>query len=604
MMRDYAKVFRSKRCRTFLLVVLSLSFVVFATPVKPAQASTPEPTTRYCTSVSYNLGGSSSGTHENTHVSDNVYHWSYGKLFRFYDPDFGRVFYYVLDVVYTFNIGSFDRLQVTKVEVEGEARTDDASTSGETVKLEIFNYGTNSWKPCGSFVGTTSDVVLSWSDVTNPSDYIDAAGNMKLRWSFGAEDFSELGIDFQCIKLTIRQWTFMVYLDADNNLDSSGVEDFNEMEMVGSTLEVSVVVQMDRRNGPAKRYLVTRDTDPGTITSPVIQDLGEVNMGSNETLADFVKWGINNYVALRYCLVLWDHGNGFQYICVDETSDYDYLDMIELQYALDAVKIETGKTIDLIGFDACLMQMTEVAYQIRNYGTVMVASEETMPPEGWPYDTVLGNLTDAPGMEAAEFGEKIVDAYEDYWTPTQYVYYYYPHGWAEIPIVKLTLSAICLTQMDDLAVWLDDFAIRLYNALSDPTLNTSIRECREKAQEYMTDISPYHYYYVDLYNFTKLVYDHPDISEIIKDRAYHLMEAINNTVIHEWHDIGAYAYYYSYGGIPREVWKWGCPGSHGLSIYFPDDPDDYFRSTYEALDFSDEHFCWPNFLKEYLGLPL
>lgn len=120
----------------------------------------------------------------------------------------------------------------------------------------------------------------------------------------------------------------------------------------------------------------------------------------------------------------------------------------------------------------------------------------------------------------------------------------------------------------------------------------------------MTDISPYHYYYVDLYNFTKLVYDHPDISEIIKDRAYHLMEAINNTVIHEWHDIGAYAYYYSYGGIPREVWKWGCPGSHGLSIYFPDDPDDYFRSTYEALDFSDEHFCWPNFLKEYLGLPL
>lgn len=616
MIRDYAKVFRNKRCRTLLLALLSLSLVVFAAPAKPAHASTLEPTTLYCTSVSYNLGRSYSGTHENTHASDNVYHWSYGRLFRFYEPGIGWIFYYVLDVVYTFNIGSFERLQVTKVEVEGEARTNYASTSGETVDLEIFNYRTNSWQPCGSFVGSTSDVVLSWSDTVDPLDFIDTAGNMKLRWFFGAQDFSRLGIDFQCIKLTIRHWTFMVYLDADNNLESAGIDDFLEMASVGSTLEVSVVVQIDRNPNwiefygydsrfgnwtGCKRFYVSKDMEPWPENA--VQDLGEVNMGSNITLADFTEWAMNNYVAMRYCLVLWDHGNGFQYVCVDETSDYDYLDMIELKYALDTVKSETGKIIDLIGFDACLMQMTEVAYQIRNYGTVMVASEETMPLDGWPYDTVLGNLTDAPDMEAAEFGEKIVDAYEDFWTPTHYVYYDLNGEEAYIPIVKLTLSAINLTRMNDLAVWLDDFAIRLYNALSDPTLNASIRECRAKAQEYMTEYDPSHRYYVDLYNFTRLVYEHPNITDVIKDRAWNLMDAINKTVTSEWHDYGAYAYYIRNLRV-REVWMWGCPGSHGISIYFPDDPNDYFRSPYEALDFSNEHFCWPNFLKEYLGLPL
>jgi len=602
-LRDYPKYSKSKGCRAILLVILSLSLYGYVAPVKPVRASTAEQRTLYCTSVSYTTGGSSSSTHEDTHVSDNVYHWSYGRLFRWWDEEYGRGYFYVLEAEYSFNIGDIgglDRLRVSQVEVNGEARINRAS-SNEIVDLYILNYRTNSWQLCGRFLGTTSDVTLSWSDTINPSDYIDTAGNMKLMWDFVAVDFSRLGIDFQCIKLTMRpwKWAFMVYLDADNDLDSFGVKDFNEMEMVGSTPDVAIIVQMDRYNASANRYLVTKDTDPNTITSPVVQALGEVNMGSNNTLMDFVKWVINKYVALHYCLVLWDHGNGFQYVCVDAASNYDYLDMIELKYALNAVKTDTGKIVDLIGFDACLMQMSEVAYQIRNYGTVMVASEETMPAEGWPYDLVLGNLTSTPDMDTGQFATKIVDAYEDYWTPTHYLWYL-PDDY--IPIVKLTLSAIDLTQMDNLAVYLDDFAIRLYNALLyDPNQAAAIRQCREKAQEYMTADSRDHWYYVDLYNFTKLVYDHPNISGTIKDRAYNLMEAINSTVIHEWHDYGAYAYYLEYHGRVREVWVWGCPGSHGLSIYFPDDQDDYF-SSYEALDFSDEHFCWREFLKEYLGL--
>ncbi|HZK12435.1 MAG TPA: hypothetical protein VFD10_08860, partial [Atribacterota bacterium] len=42
------------------------------------------------------------------------------------------------------------------------------------------------------------------------------------------------------------EWTVMVYLDSDNNLESAGIDDINEMEIAGSTSEVNIVVQADR----------------------------------------------------------------------------------------------------------------------------------------------------------------------------------------------------------------------------------------------------------------------------------------------------------------------------------------------------------------------
>ena len=41
-------------------------------------------------------------------------------------------------------------------------------------------------------------------------------------------------------------WTFMVYMDGDNNLEAAALNDFREMAHVGSTADVNIVVQLDR----------------------------------------------------------------------------------------------------------------------------------------------------------------------------------------------------------------------------------------------------------------------------------------------------------------------------------------------------------------------
>ena len=55
----------------------------------------------------------------------------------------------------------------------------------------------------------------------------------------------------------------------------------------------------------------------GTVTArqavtPGIEDFGEVNSGSPQTLAWFIKTAIKMFPAKKYGLSLWDHGGGWQ----------------------------------------------------------------------------------------------------------------------------------------------------------------------------------------------------------------------------------------------------------------------------------------------------
>ena len=167
----------------------------------------------------------------------------------------------------------------------------------------------------------------------------------------------------------------------------------------------------------AKRFYVTQDTDTAIINSPVIADLGEVNMGDPAILQSFIEWAIANYPAQHYALVLWNHGSGWRErnsaeavksVCIDDQSG-DELTMTELRSALNAANATTGEVLDIVGFDACLMQMVEVAYQVMGSASrplvdITVGSEETEPGDGWDYAATLTALTASPTMTPSAAG--------------------------------------------------------------------------------------------------------------------------------------------------------------------------------------------------------
>ena len=375
------------------------------------------------------------------------------------------------------------------------------------------------------------------------------------------------------------EWTVMIYLDSDNNLESAGIDDINEMEIAGSTTDVNIVVQVDRipysvlaannegyaddiSNGNwtnTRRYYITQDFDPVQINSQLKSDLGELNMGDPQTLIDFASWATTNYPAKKYLLVIWNHGGGFRSpayttkdIAWDDTSGGDRITMPELEYALSTISTQMGKNIDIVGMDACFMAMTEVAYQIKDYADILVASEESEPFDGWPYDTVLGELAGNPLISSEQFAADIVDKY----------IFSYPYN-------NVTQSAIDLSYMDTLASQLSNLALAI---MSDSSTTKSKYVLASTSSQYYGDWD-----FIDLYDFCNQLLTYSNSLEV-KNIASSIQQALNYAVIKSGHSGGSIS------------------GSKGLSIYFPYTAYHYY---YNYTNFAQDTF-WDEMLS-YLG---
>ena len=226
-----------------------------------------------------------------------------------------------------------------------------------------------------------------------------------------------------------RKWTIMVFMAADNNLATAGIEDIDEMEAAGVTSDVQVVVQAEfspselalyncdascfnRPNFNTFRYALTGQGTAVLGPNGTATDLGNRNMTDPAEINEFVLWAKQNYPADHYALVLWNHGGGYAGLLQDETTAGSSLMSIgELPAALNGVG-----TIDVLDFDMCLMAGYETLVQIDGLVDYAVFSEEVVPGEGNPYqavvDAVQANATASPRTIAAQFVSAFNTAYQ------------------------------------------------------------------------------------------------------------------------------------------------------------------------------------------------
>ena len=219
----------------------------------------------------------------------------------------------------------------------------------------------------------------------------------------------------------LPEWTIIVYSDADDDvLEEDLLADVNEMELVGSNPQMNIVVQIDRAEGAfggdgdwtdTRRLLITQDADLNQVTSQVVENIGEADMGDPQTLADFVTWSIQHYPAKKYALIMSDHGGGWTGGFSDLQSDSS-LTLREISGAVAQVQgAMGGQKFEIIGFDACLMAMIEVYGSLYPYSNYMVASEEVIPATGWSYASWLGKLAQDPTADGRTVTQAIVSSY-------------------------------------------------------------------------------------------------------------------------------------------------------------------------------------------------
>lgn len=186
-----------------------------------------------------------------------------------------------------------------------------------------------------------------------------------------------------------KKWTVLIYSASDNNLYDMMQTDLDEAERVGTTDQLNVVAQTDHgpRGGGGQRLELQTNQEPG-VQSPVLEELGPVNMASPETLADFVTWGQENYPAENYMLILSDHGGGWRGALSDQSAR-GWMSTPKIAEGLALAEERTGRKLDVLGFDACLMASSEVAHEVKDHAAFMVGSEEVEGGAGWAYNRVL-----------------------------------------------------------------------------------------------------------------------------------------------------------------------------------------------------------------------
>jgi len=374
----------------------------------------------------------------------------------------------------------------------------------------------------------------------------------------------------------------------------------------------------------------------GNALPPQVSELPdntESNMGHPETLISFVEWARRRYPANHYMLVMWDHGDGWRLlhtvslqknlpaareirmddarmadavrgqraagesalidtipfdrsvdaphraISMDDT-DRDRLYMREVQTALETSF--PAKNLDVLGFDACLMQMVENGFAMRRVAKVMVGSEELEPGDGWQYDQWLKSLVDSPTMDEVALGRTLVRSYKQTY---------------ETVDPTTTLSAIDLRQskMDILAQAISDLAEELTASLPTEVANT--RSARESCTPYAPG---YGYYGIDLYRFCeRLIAQTTKLA--LRQKAQAVVQLLESSPI----------VLDSYAGSERQ----GRFGSHGIAIYFPPTKSAYdsdpFGPAYKdpsvggglvdyPVEFVERH-RWDNFLHAYFA---
>lgn len=307
--------------------------------------------------------------------------------------------------------------------------------------------------------------------------------------------------------VTGNKWTVMVYLDADNNLTTASLLDLEEMQAVGSTANITFIVQHDTLGGPTKRYKVEK----GSLT--LLGDLGELDMSDGATLRDFVTYSAGAFPADHYALVIWNHGQGWKAAAegavtksifndVDNGKPNSYLSNYYVAAALAEANARAGITLDILGIDACEMAVLEAAYEFRTVARILVASQELVSSYGWDYDDLFGRLVKDPAMSPPTFAKAMVASFRKY---------YEASGFKDQTISALALdplySSDAATSIAAVAQGVNSLALEYISLMENPATRAaalaSLTSARQAVQEFDQEALPATY--VDLVHLSRLL---------------------------------------------------------------------------------------------------
>lgn len=375
-----------------------------------------------------------------------------------------------------------------------------------------------------------------------------------------------------------KPWTVLVYIAADNTLSDFAPLDLTEMQKVGSNSNVNMLAYYSSKLPGKGKNSSKLFINKGSVTTLSVTP--NLDSGLEKTFQDALSWACSDYPSDNLMVIMWDHGYGtlnpgrspfgWKGICWDDTTgsfltDRDCCDAFK--YVCNTYR--GGKKIDVVACDACLMASLEVAHTFRSYVNYFVASEETIPGNGYQYAYVLAPFQ--TGVPAPiDLAKSLVKSYNDCYKTSGEGY---------------TLSALDLGQLDPLVANLNQisqfFIVQLKSANKKTVKTALAATITPKAAFHFGDLE-----YLDLYVWLQNALAAVPNMKLSTQDTKTIKDLINATLPLVTKPVLARCNSSDYSK------------SYGMTIYFPASSID---SSYPNLLWTGVS-QWTNFLKAFIAV--
>lgn len=424
------------------------------------------------------------------------------------------------------------------------------------------------------------------------------------------------------LKQNPYKWNVMIYLAGNNSLSEECIYGLTEALDAKINEDVAIFAQLNTgvHHGTFLnlRDYKTREDLHRKLNEVLVQHATRTKAHESEPypreIFKFVERCMGTsgeYRAEHNMLILSGHGGGTlgEFLRDENPGRRKSLDLTNLGGLMSQIKenILEGKSLDILGFDSCLMSMTEIAYAIQDSVQVMIGAEGFEPRAGWPYRRILELISLHPD-DVNSLARKIVNEYVSFYTIYQ------------AASVSVDQAACDMREMGTLTTSIQSLADTLTNVLQkypderramnveEPPESAVVRDAvllsHWEAQLYKNE------QYTDLYDFCsllkgKLGRKHQSVRRACQNVLNAIVGAEKQAEIEgdNWEpDLADERFQEARGFVLKSCYSgWTVQYSHGVSIYFPWAEVAMEMQAYERLGFAQDS-SWANFLKVYLGV--
>ena len=353
-----------------------------------------------------------------------------------------------------------------------------------------------------------------------------------------------------------KEWTVLVWANGKTDgADRLAPSVLRELEIAGSDKNMDIVAQLGRKSrvydkvtkdwSGVKRYHVQRNENPlplqqeifkwflppytEGITSPVIQELGNADMGSSASLSEFLQWGMKEYPAKNYAVIISGESAGFAAATLDETTGQKTT-YKGLAQAIREAEKASGGDVKLVALDGSYGAGLEAAHELKDVSDILVGSQAPTKLGSLQLDQIMKDLK----FELAERGTVSPEALAKWM-----VFETHANPGPMAALVNPTLTAIDLKKIDTVKQAYTQLGAELAKVLAEnPKAKDALRQAITDTQNFNVDkdqSSGFYGDFRDIGHFAKNLQEDVRLGEGVHKAAAAVLAASGDSIIDETH---------------------------------------------------------------------